>query len=702
MRILLVSAPLEFPLAVYCLAAQLSATPDTTACTIEILNLDITRLNAYGRKDTEIWRYVAHLEAARPDLVAFSVYLWSHLCIRELITVTHQLYPEITIVVGGPELATEEAAESFLARGGVTAAVRGEGEVTMVELVRRLSRGDTAAGVKGCSWRARSVVVHEPPRPPVKDLSTLASPFLTGWVSGELFDRSVPARSGPFPRAFIETYRGCYMQCSYCQWGNGTKERFDFPQERVCAELSWLLAHRVASLCIVDAMFGYKKKMAKDILRHIIEEKRRYGARTSIVCYHNQDFFDAELFDLYREAEVSIEIDLQSTNREVLTKVGRAKWDIDSFDRHLAAFRDHNVPTTGSSDLMIGLPGDHISSFADSVDFLLQRGMKVNLYQTSMIPSTPMSRRVAEDDIVSSSIPPRAVFKSRSFPVGEMVAARLLGHGVNFFRHYPRTAHLLWSQGRGRPVDLCRRIGNLMWERYRQMYGDEHPHDTAVAEHQERVESLLDDLCPDEWLRPVVGDLFSLEAAFARLPAQTAGLLPAVARGFADDDAWLGARPRYRREAVEEVHLDYRVDQAFHHWHLTGTAPAAELWRDLARERDPMIALVYPQADGYKGFSLVDEALAYPLLLRFSGFFSVAECLDNLASNWRKQELGPLREMLSCLLVAGVIDLETVTRRQSATNGRINSTVTTTAASLSTGFIQRSCAEPSYTLNSTD
>jgi hypothetical protein len=32
-------------------------------------------LNEYNRKNAEIWRYIAHIEAARPDVIAFSVYL---------------------------------------------------------------------------------------------------------------------------------------------------------------------------------------------------------------------------------------------------------------------------------------------------------------------------------------------------------------------------------------------------------------------------------------------------------------------------------------------------------------------------------------------------------------------------------------------------------------------------------------------------
>ena len=230
MKIFFVSVPLEFPLANYCLAAQIAAVPETSDVQVTILNLDSGRLRDYNRKNTEIWRYIAKVEEEKPDIIAFSVYLWSDLSIRELISITNKIYPGISILVGGPELASQPAAESWVRGGGVTAAIRGEGEITIVEIVKRLRQGEGLAGVQGCSWWNGEGVVDEFDRPPVKDLSQLASPYLTGWITEDLFDRSTTEERGAFPRAFLETYRGCYMQCSYCQWGNGTALRFTFPR----------------------------------------------------------------------------------------------------------------------------------------------------------------------------------------------------------------------------------------------------------------------------------------------------------------------------------------------------------------------------------------------------------------------------------------------------------------------------------------
>ncbi len=165
MRILLVSVSIEFPLSVYCLAAHAAATSESEYL-IDLLHLDRARLSSYGRKNAEIWRYVAEVDDRRPDLVGFSVYLWNHLVVRELVEITARVWPRVGITVGGPELATPEAAEPWVSGGAVLAAVRGEGERTFVEVVERVAQGGGVRGVLGASWWDGAKVIHESDRPP--------------------------------------------------------------------------------------------------------------------------------------------------------------------------------------------------------------------------------------------------------------------------------------------------------------------------------------------------------------------------------------------------------------------------------------------------------------------------------------------------------------------------------------------------------
>jgi hypothetical protein len=82
-----------------------------------------------------------------------------------------------------------------------------------------------------------------------------------------------------------------------------------------------------------------------------------------------------------------------------------------------------------------------------------------------------------------------------------------------------------------------------------------------------------------------------------------------------------------------------------------------------------MIALVYLQGRTDINLSLVDEALTYQLLVRFSGYFSIAECLRNLGCTLRPPEFAALRGRISSLIRVGIVDPGSIAPGQDAAMG---------------------------------
>lgn len=647
MKILLLSIAIEFPLATYCLAAQARADVELTDCVIEMMDLRWNRLCHYEQKNSEIWRYLSRIEEFGPHVLGFSVYLWNHLAVRELVAIAKRLHPEIQIVIGGPELASTGATEPWLAGKDVDVSVRGEGEITFIEILRRLSRHEPLHGVEGASWTEGGQIVHEASRAPIKNLGQLASPFLTGLVPSDLFAREGHPGTATYSRALIETYRGCYMQCAYCQWGNGTSSRSAMPQDRVFAEISWLLSRRVSKVFIVDAMFGYKKSWAIALLKHIVNEKRRLQAKTTFSLYHNQDFYDLELFDLYREAGAAIEVDLQSTNPQVLDKLGRGRWSTDSFDRHLAAIRQHRVPTSGAADLIIGIPGDNLESFAASLDFLLRRRLRVNLYQASLLPDTAWERKAHEDGTIASPLPPRAIIANDGFPAKDMLAARLIGHGTDLFNNYPITAEVLWRHWFDRPVDLCKAIGEHVFTEHQLMYGESHQYDWVLGEHVEALASAVTRVCPDPSTAEFLADLFQFEGALseARWAPPSRALRPAT-YGKPRGADWMLARPRFARDKVRRIVFRYPVHQFVTQWLEKPEATSLEGFGKRA-------CAVLFFTDGQAQHVAIDLGITDRILARANGLFSVREILNNL--QLKLEDWTPVWNMLTMLASCGVL-----------------------------------------------
>jgi hypothetical protein len=217
---------------------------------------------------------------------------------------------------------------------------------------------------------------------------------------------------------------------------------------------------------------------------------------------------------------------------------------------------------------------------------------------------------------------------------------------------------LLWRFNYERPVDLCAALGRLIWERHRLMYGESLTYDAVLADQQALLDPLFDELCTTLWLRPLIHDVFRLEAAGSMLsePLRNSASLPVLSADEGDfprGEEWRSVRPRYAREMVREVSLGHRLDRLLYEWDKNGEMPPKEGWLQIQQE--PRTALVYLGGPALSRYKIVDRDLTYRLLLRLCGYFPVSACLDTMLRNWRESDLTPLWTQLSNLARIGII-----------------------------------------------
>ncbi len=95
--------------------------------------------------------------------------------------------------------------------------VRGEGEVTFVELLRCIASNGTWSEVSGIAFRDHGEVVVTSPRPLIDNLDLLPMPARdnTG-TNGESFSATWFRERGITPGAALLSSRGCPFRCTYC------------------------------------------------------------------------------------------------------------------------------------------------------------------------------------------------------------------------------------------------------------------------------------------------------------------------------------------------------------------------------------------------------------------------------------------------------------------------------------------------------
>jgi anaerobic magnesium-protoporphyrin IX monomethyl ester cyclase len=175
-----------------------------------------------------------------------------------------RLCPSLPVVFGGwhASLATQQT----LQEPYVDAIVRGQGELTLLELAQRIADGADWHGVRGISFKdADGRIVHEPERP-VVDINTLPQPAY------HMADPGVYAAVSGVRQLAYTTSVGCPYQCNYCTDQVFYKRRFNaYRVERVVNDLADLVPrYEIEHVPLFDSNFLVDRKRAVAIARGII------------------------------------------------------------------------------------------------------------------------------------------------------------------------------------------------------------------------------------------------------------------------------------------------------------------------------------------------------------------------------------------------------------------------------------------------
>ncbi len=330
-----------------------------------------------------------------PAVLLFSNYVWSIEANLEKARRLKEVSPDSIMIHGGPSTPKyEHDAEAFFAaHPGVDIAVRGEGEQTLVEILdalggRLAGRGgdlSALAAVPGLTYRTPDGVVRTADRERMAELDQVPSPYRAG-----LFD-GLPVHDAAF--LTVETNRGCPYGCTFCDWGSATNSRIrKFDLQRVVDEIEWGARHGLRNLFICDANFGI---FARDveIAEAIVACKERYGVPTNVgACFaKNTTKYVAQIYSLFWHAGIAFDpiVALQSMDDEVLAAVDRSNIKVQAYDDladHLRA-----LGATVGTELMMGLPGSSPASFADDLQGCIDRELFATIYDTMMLPNSPMN-----------------------------------------------------------------------------------------------------------------------------------------------------------------------------------------------------------------------------------------------------------------------------------------------------------------------
>ncbi len=350
---------------------------------------------------------MADIYLNRPEVLAFSCYIWNIQPILELCNDYKKIAPQTVIILGGPEVSYD--AEQLLAdHTYIDCVVRGEGEVTFKELLFRISNHMPLYAVSGISYREKGQVYRNPDREPIASLDEI--PFVYKDEMDKMRDRIV----------YYETSRGCPFQCSYCLSSTTRQVRF-LSMARVKSDLKFMLAHQVREIKFVDRTFNCDEKRAQEIMAFIMAHSHN---KTKVHLEIDAGLFSDAMLDFLATVPprlFNFEIGVQSTHAPALQAV-RRRMDWERLSHNITRLRSFGNLHL-HLDLIAGLPGETYLEFQRS--FNMVYNLKPDMLQLGflkLLKGTSLHEEHQQYGYIYQSHPPYQVLASQHIKYGEILA----------------------------------------------------------------------------------------------------------------------------------------------------------------------------------------------------------------------------------------------------------------------------------------
>ena len=263
--------------------------------------------------------------------------------------------PRLITVMGGPHV-TFDAQNILSDNPFVDYIVRGEGEITLTEMLSCLEAGGDMTSIEGISYRAGDRIVHNGDRPLIEDINILPYP------ARHLVQTSKYKALG-FPINMV-TSRGCPHKCIFCVGSRmvGRKVRY-FSIERVVDEFEMLSKMGHKQINVVDDLFTSHKTRCIAICDEIM----RRGITHPWTAFARVDTVSPELLaSLKRAGCTTLCFGVESGNQEILDLV-KKKITLEKCRAAVDMCVEAGIEPMAS--YILGLPGETPETVRKTLEF---------------------------------------------------------------------------------------------------------------------------------------------------------------------------------------------------------------------------------------------------------------------------------------------------------------------------------------------
>lgn len=363
------------------------------------------------------------LLAKNPRIIGFGIYIWNVAQATEVVAAIKRVRPDIKIVLGGPEVSYETEQQKIVELADHV--ITGEGDLKFAEVCAAILAENTDSELNKILPA------------PLPDFSRLALPY-------DLYtDEDIAHRI-----VYVEASRGCPFTCEFCLSSLDIPVR-QVPLPALLEQMDRLLNRGVKQFKFVDRTFNLNANVSKAILEFFL-------ARYQPGHFFHFEMIPDRLPEALREViarfppgALQFEVGIQTFNENVGALIQRRQ----NYERLADNFHflRNETGVHIHADLIAGLPGETLESFAAGFDRLIRLGpQEIQVGILKRLRGTPIVRHDTEWQMVYNPHPPYEILQNKLIDFATMQKLRrfarywdLIGNSGNFIEATP----LIWRNG---------------------------------------------------------------------------------------------------------------------------------------------------------------------------------------------------------------------------------------------------------------
>ncbi|MGE5195171.1 MAG: DUF4080 domain-containing protein, partial [Deltaproteobacteria bacterium] len=390
------------------------------------------------------------LLARRPRIIGLGVYIWNVDQSTKLVGELKRVHPDIQVVLGGPEVSHETESQEIVRLTDYV--ITGEADLTFPRVCTQIlaqlengqpsvdsivSRNATSQALKSEIQNPKSEIVAKVVPSDLPRFADLRLPYDL-YTADDIAHRVI----------YVEASRGCPYECEFCLSSLDIPVR-QAPLDEFLAAMEGLLARGARQFKFVDRTFNLNIKTSRAILSFFLE---RYRPGLFLHFEMIPDRLPEALRDLIRQfppGALQFEVGIQTFNDEVADLISRRQ-DNARVEENLRWLREETGVHV-HADLIVGLPGESVASFARGFNRLAALGpQEIQVGMLKRLRGTPIVRHDEARGMVYSPAAPYEILQTGLIDYATMQRLRrfarywdLVANSGNFVETTP----LIWDDG---------------------------------------------------------------------------------------------------------------------------------------------------------------------------------------------------------------------------------------------------------------